>query len=274
MKEFKIVASDLDGTFLDDYSNISIENMNAVKALNRKGIMFVPSSGRSFSEIPEEIKNNDDIRYIISSNGAVVNDTVTGESIKMCISKSQLHKVLDILLGYEVHITYRYDGKCYIDGNFCNDSAFEYYNVWKSHERVIKEFGIRVENFKETLYALVDAEMLVVFFHSEEERLMCKKRLIELGFLSIAEASDNNLEITSKNAGKGNALYKLADKLGVSYSDTIAVGDSDNDSSIIKAAGLGLAVSNAREKLKDIADEVICSNNEHAIDYILSHYID
>jgi hydroxymethylpyrimidine pyrophosphatase-like HAD family hydrolase len=60
--------------------------------------------------------------------------------------------------------------------------------------------------------------------------------------------------------------------LGVSISDTIAMGDSRNDTSIVETAGLGLAVSNATEYLKSIADAVICSNDEHVAEYILASY--
>lgn len=73
-------------------------------------------------------------------------------------------------------------------------------------------------------------------------------------------------------AGKGNALRSLADMLGVSHDETIGVGDSDNDTSLIEAAGLGLVPSNGCGSLKKIADEIICSNDEHIACYILDHY--
>jgi hydroxymethylpyrimidine pyrophosphatase-like HAD family hydrolase len=60
---------------------------------------------------------------------------------------------------------------------------------------------------------------------------------------------------------------------GIGIENTIAVGDSDNDMSMIKAAGLGLAVSNACDELKAIADKVICSNDEHNIKYIYENIL-
>ena len=76
-----------------------------------------------------------------------------------------------------------------------------------------------------------------------------------------------------KNAGKGNALYALAEHLNIPYEQTIAVGDSTNDSQMVEMAGLGLAMDNAFDELKAIADETICNNEHHAIDYILKNYI-
>ena len=64
----------------------------------------------------------------------------------------------------------------------------------------------------------------------------------------------------------------LADMLGIDRAATIGVGDNDNDISLIEAAGLGLAVSNSSENLKKLADKIICSNEEGAIDYIDKNY--
>ena len=68
-------------------------------------------------------------------------------------------------------------------------------------------------------------------------------------------------------------MHTLADMLGVDIADTISIGDSDNDESMILAAGLGLAVSNAWDSLKAVANGVICSNDEHAVAYVLAHYL-
>ena len=82
-----------------------------------------------------------------------------------------------------------------------------------------------------------------------------------------------NLEIFSVKAGKGTALEKLAESLGIPMWETIGIGDSGNDISLVKSAGLGLAVENACGELKEIADEVICSNDCHAIRYVEEKYI-
>ena len=74
-------------------------------------------------------------------------------------------------------------------------------------------------------------------------------------------------------AGKGSALLRLAQHLGLDPSQTIGVGDSCNDLTLIGAAGLGLCMENGYEEPKRIADAIICNNDEHAIQYIWEHYI-
>jgi hydroxymethylpyrimidine pyrophosphatase-like HAD family hydrolase len=79
--------------------------------------------------------------------------------------------------------------------------------------------------------------------------------------------------VYSSDAGKGKTLAAFADKLGVDISDVIAVGDSNNDATLIEKAGLGLAVANACDALKEIADQTICDNSEHIAKYVLEHFI-
>lgn len=272
MHNYKIIASDLDGTLLNNESQVSPENMAAISQLLNKGVYFVPSSGRTLSEIPEAIRNNSAIRYIIHSNGAVVLDRLTGNRILTCIPNAVGREILDVLTACECHITIRHNGNCIVDAAYQNDEAFDYYNVIEAHRDCVLHYAIHSDAFLEYAYAADDVEVFSAFFHSYADKLACKKQLEKSGKLRVVEASECNIEIVNIDAGKGNALYSLADMLGVDHADTISIGDSDNDSSITQAAGLGLAVSNACESLKAVADQIICSNEEHAIAYVLSHY--
>ena len=60
--------------------------------------------------------------------------------------------------------------------------------------------------------------------------------------------------------------------MGIPHAATIGMGDSDNDTAMIKAAALGLVMDNAPETLKEIADRVICNNDEHAVEYVMREY--
>lgn len=270
--KYKIVCSDLDGTLLNNNAEISLENLQAIRELINRGVHFVPSTGRTFSELPAEIKNDDSIRYVIHSNGAVVLDRQTNQRQLVCMSNETTRKILDILYQNETHITVRHDGNCFIDASFADEESYDYYNVCEPHRVVLREFAIYFRDFKAFCYGLSDVEVISVFFHDYEEMIACKKQIEALGGLRIVGVSEFNLEIMNVHAGKGNALHSLADMLGVAHGDTISIGDSDNDASIVEAAGLGLAVSNACDSLKAVADEEICSNEEHAVAYVLSHY--
>ena len=273
MSHYKIIACDLDGTLYNSKTQISKENIDAINKLCERGILFVPSSGRTMSEMPPVLLKNPDIRYYIYSNGAAAIDTHTGEKILMCMSQQLTNKVLNTLYDYKTHITLRHNGLCYIDAHFQKESDIRFYNVHKVHHGVISEFGILKDDFKEFVYSLDDVEVMSVFFNDESQLRECKKQLCEIDGIIVADSWPYNLEIFSAKAGKGAALEALAKKLGIDVLQTIGIGDSGNDLSLVKIAGLGLAVENASAQLKDACDRVVCSNEQHTIKYILENII-
>ena len=76
--KYKLIACDLDGTLLNSDVDLSYENKAAITELVKKGIIFVPATGRSFYEAPASVREHPDIRYFISSNGSVIQDLKTG----------------------------------------------------------------------------------------------------------------------------------------------------------------------------------------------------
>lgn len=272
MRNYRIVASDLDGTLFNSRAEISEENGEAIKVLNRRGVQFVPCTGRTFCDLPRSLQDNPDIRYYICSNGALLYDKQTETRVLQAISRELADSVFEILRDYEVHITVRWRGCCYIDERLNNDEAFAYYKVFPSHVGVLKNYAKTQADFDAWCKEIDHVEMFFVSFADDAELEMCKARLSKVEGLLLADPAAHGLEIFSVNAGKGLALYALADLIGVDRMDTVAVGDSGNDLGMVEAAGLGLAVANACDSLKEIADEVICNNEQHAIDYIATHY--
>ena len=118
-------------------------------------------------------------------------------------------------------------------------------------------------------------EMISAFFRNNSEMESFFAELDATGRFSYARNDVMpNCHVYSKRAGKGNGLKALMEWLNCDRERVISVGDGTNDISMLREAGLGLAVSNACPQLLAEADEVICSNKEHIMPYILSHYIE
>ena len=272
MAEYKIVASDLDGTLLNSLGEISTENLISITALAERGVNFVPATGRTISEIPRVVRDNPAVRYIIHSGGAAVYDKETGERLSFCIDNALARRVFAAILKYECHISVRMGGKIWSGAEMKTPERYEYYQVWPVHRELLDDLGESIPDIKSRVFDMDAIEMISLFFHNDDDIELLSAELREIGSLNLASACVHNLEITFSDAGKGNALVALASKLSVPISDIIAVGDSGNDASMVAAAGLGLAVSNSGNELKQISDEVICSNDEHVIKYILEKY--
>lgn len=272
MSQYKIIASDLDGTLLNKDMHVSPENFEAIRQLVAEGVLFVPASGRAMYEMPREVWDCPYARYLIHSDGAVIHDKETGESIRLSMSREKSDTVMAMLKEYDTDPSVRHCGHCYMDAK-TNTEDFHRYNrmneEWVSFSMSCFE---AVENFDELCASMDAIDMVCVFFHSPEEQAECKRRLTEMGGFLIASSHEANLEIMDERAGKGSALLHLADRLGIDRSATIAVGDSPNDMDMVSKAGLGLAMGNACEELKAMAQRVICTNEEHVMVYLREHY--
>ena len=273
MQSYRLITSDLDGTLLGNDMTVSPENEFAIRAMSAQNVCFVPCSGRTFSEISPEIRDNPHVRYVIHSDGAVIYDKILNKRITACMSKEVSARVMDILAEYEVCSTVRHLGNSYIDAAQKNAASFAYHRVSPYFCTLIDETAAPRIRFHDFCRSMEEIELFCVFFHSEAELEECKRRLEAIKEIQVVSSDPANLEIISKDAGKGNALLRLAKEMGLDPSQTIAVGDSPNDLSMLSTAGLGLAVQNACDAAKDVADAVICSNQEHIARYIFNHYL-
>ncbi len=270
---YNLIASDLDGTLLNDECEISEQNQNAIKKLTDMGIYFVPSTGRTLAEITPEIKDNPYVRYIIYSDGAVIYDKKTGKRSTRCITNKASEYLLDTLNKFDCLLTVRANGKSYIDESKHTYDQYQLHNLSDYYQDLIYKTNTPVSDYDNFCKNLDSLEMVCAFFQNDKELEECKKELLCKDDYIIASSAPHSFEVFSKDAGKGTALKILSKMLDVDIRSTIAVGDSINDTTIIQAAGLGLAVGNTFPELIEIADKSICTNNEHAIEYILNNYI-
>ena len=273
-RKYKIVASDLDGTLLNKEQTVSEENFCAISEMKRLGVEFVPTTGRAMNELEFSLINSPDIRYIITSNGAVVFDKKLGKQIlTRYIPKDAVRLILESIRPYNVFILAHEGGKTYFDKDKNNPDFLNICGVGKYYRYIIGKYAEGVEDFESFLLYSCEVELMCLFFELDEGTRSCNQILENCGKLCAASPRANYLEIYSSDAGKGDTLVALANMLGVDIADVIAVGDSDNDSTMIEKAGLGLAVANACDELKAIAEQTICDNSEHIAKYVLENYI-
>ena len=270
MNKYKLIACDLDGTLIGSDLKLSEKNYTAIKELTNMGVQFVPATGRTLCEM-EEVYNLPEVRYVIYSNGAAIYDKKTGENTFMGLGDDEARLAYDIIEKYDTLTVIHKDGKTYADKIKAQNTGN--YNVNANVDYLVKNCCIQDENFKDTFLS-GGLESFSSFFSSAKEHEECFDTLILNPNLHAVKGWHCNLEVFCKDAGKGSALKILADKLGVDMKDVISIGDSDNDRQMTLMAGLGLVCQNGCDSLKEVADKVICTNNEHVIDYVKKNYFD
>lgn len=270
-----IIATDLDGTLLDGQSNLSKENISAIESLSKNGIETIVLTGRTFYEIPIELRECKYINYYVYSNGAGINHRYKGIIKYNPIDDDFATKIYDVLSEYETFIEIYSNFTPYVDKKKFSDSDFEFYNIDKSFVPEMHKSRVPVDSLSDILFSeAYKIEMFNVFFKYDNELVECKNRLrSEFGNLEILTSMSNNLEILNAGINKGTALKNVCKYAGFDLKNVIVIGDSKNDISAFLVASKKYAVSNACEQLKNIADRIICSNEQNVMCYLQEELI-
>lgn len=270
---YKLIAIDLDGTLLSTKGDITDENLAAIKNLAERGIIFVPVTGRAMYEMPRRVYECEYIRYIISSNGAVIYDKVTGETVTHNFAPERFAMIYSLLREYEATMTVHCDLCSMADSGKISDDVFNYYRVNDYYKNHIRTYNVMRDDFDEFFSQPRETEMLSVFFRYDSELEECRSRIEAMGDVDITSSTVGNIELIRHGALKGNALRKLTDKLGISLSEVIAAGDSRNDISMLEIAGLALATANATDAVKTKSHRVICHCDENVAEFIRDNIV-
>ena len=252
-----LIALDLDGTLLDSGKRLTERAKNALRAAAERGIHIIPSTGRFYRGIPEEVRDLPFVRYAITINGALVLDGLTGETVYSAdISKDTALEVM----GFLDTLPVIYD--CYMDGwgymtEAMQQRAEDYIDYAPSLE-MVRRLRSPVPELKAFLREQGKGVQKMQLFTRDRalrdglvERLAA--RWPELIF---TVSLPNNIEINCLDADKGRALLALASRLGIPQEKTVAFGDGTNDLAMLRAAGIGVAMGNAHPDVLAAADRV------------------
>lgn len=272
---YKMLVLDLDGTLLNDYKEIPQENIEAINRLyNDFGVIPVIATARPL-EVAKFIANQGGeafCRYIIATNGAILWEAESNDSISRSLSKEQISSLVNVCeengLEYEFMTT-----KCEI--------ADLKYSYRRTIDPMYDNMGVPF-NFQSDIkeYILNEKDPIPLFAvnGTPEELQECHQKLSTIEGLHISEPSTRTtpekdsegklktleyLDIMREGVTKASAIEMLIERLGIKKEEIIAVGDGGNDIEMFQAVGLKVAMKNAKESLKEIADVItLADNNE------------
>ena len=273
----KLIGLDLDGTLFDSFKRVSNKNIIAISRAIEKGVAVAPVTGRSLLNIPEKFTAIEGVNYAVTTNGSSVYRLEDGA----CLYRNWLaaDKALEILKALEGFVA---PACCFIEGHSFMDSKWRagiYDNGWDKPTADYfynqMEFVNNIEKYIEDNADSV--EKITVNLPFENGKKRCGEqiygKLTELGGLSIVSGNPYNFEITKEGVNKGSGLLALGEALGISLSEIMGVGDDGNDYMMIKSAGLGVAMENAVQPIKDIADFITLSNDNDGVAYAIEKFV-
>lgn len=261
----KLIALDLDGTTLNNDRIISRANRSALEEAIDRGVNVVIATGRTYSALPEDVFQIRGIQYVLTSNGAVITDLRTKESIyENCIAPEAVEKAVALLKQYNFMIEAFTGGGAYIEKSFYDHIketrlSFRHVDYVLTTRQPIEGLYDFILEHKEHI------ENINVNFDDQADRSMMREVLSGLENTTLTTSFDHNLEIGGATTSKAAALRELEHILEVKPEEMMAIGDSPNDMAMMRLAGMPVAVGNAKDEVKSIAKYVTATNHEDGV---------
>ncbi len=266
MRKIAIIALDLDGTLLNSNKELTPGNLAALEKAAAMGIQIVPTTGRFYGGMPESIRALPFVRYVITINGASVVDLHTGEIIYSAeIPRQQAVDIMAFLDTQRVIYDCFQGGSAYMTQG--QKALIDTMASSPHYRKMLRELRQDVPELKAFLQSRdMDVQKVQFFTDLPQLRLELMEKLPGM-FENILVSSSvvDNVEINCAAAHKGAALRALARHLGVSEEATMAFGDGLNDLTMLRDAGIGIAMENACEEAKKIARDVTASCDEDGV---------
>ncbi|GBG97075.1 sugar-phosphatase [Lactococcus termiticola] len=264
----KLVAIDLDGTLLDPDRKIVAEVKEAVAKAKKAGVKIVITTGRPLmgvKDILDELNLNEPGDYVITYNGALVQRADTGEEfIRESLTAEDYLNIEAAArkIGSPLHaIT--------IDGIYTSNRDIGKYTV---HEAEMVKMPLHFRQ-PEEIAGLEIAKVMIV---DEAESLDNAIAYLPFEFFeryTMVKSTPYYLEFMNKKASKGNAVLELAEKLFLDKDELMAIGDEENDRSMLEAVGNPVVMENGKEALKKIAKYITKSNAEAGVAHAINTWV-
>ncbi|HHV78888.1 MAG TPA: HAD family phosphatase [Firmicutes bacterium] len=244
MRVFKLILVDLDGTMLDRSHRVTAEAMEAVRLAHEASIEISVATGRAYPAAA----------HIIRQLGIRVPFICAGGATIRCLERDVIQdRILDPSVYAEVLAHVPPDLDIVV---FTSDNGF----AKRLSEGVLKYAAALGMNFveKENLASL-SSSVRVVALRGSPERVtpLCMQLSRRLcGCAEVERVLPHLLEIRAKDATKHHAMCVLAKAMGIGTDEIVAIGDGLGDQGMVRASGFGVAVSNAVDELKSVANYV------------------
>lgn len=276
----QLIASDMDGTLLDNNMVISPRNAAAIKQAQREGVPFVVSSGRAYSEIKPLLEADQINCPMITMNGGRMFDEEGRE-----IFAAPLPRMLADQLITRFHQAGLYIEVITEKGVFSDDKTQRIQNFAELLTRIhpglpFKEAVIRssarlellninyIDDYQELLNNPHTTFFKIVAFSSAGPTVLAplKQELLAAhDNIAITSSAASNIEVNHTNAQKGIAVSKYADMLNIPLDNVMAIGDNNNDVSMLKVAGISYAMQNGSAEVKHLARYIAAPNDQDGV---------
>lgn len=273
--KYKLLCIDIDGTLLNSEHQVTARTMEAVKRAQAVGVNIAISTGRIYSDAEYYARLVGARAPVIASNGAFIMGPDGSEILYKSVFGQRLAvKILDTASKYKAVPNFHTPYKVYA-GNIPS-WLFYHKNIRRGvfSKNLKAQLVLSKKHWEKVLASEQDSILkceLLIKDKAAQQRI--RDELESLGKLEVVNAMGANLEITYKGVSKGKAAEILASYYNLTAGDIMAIGDSENDLSMIEYAGLGVAMGNAVDRLKEKADFITDTNDNEGVAKAIDKFI-
>ncbi len=266
----RLIGMDLDGTLLTEQKKLTPYTRSVLLRAVEAGIIVLPATGRPFSGLPKELVDFPGIRYAVTANGGRIVEVKTGRALyESLVPFETAGKVLDVFERYDTLREIYYNGIGYAQEDELR-SVGRYISSPQMAEYItatripVPDVRAKFEAERQSL------DKVQGLFATVADRDAAREELKAVAGIEVTGALDKNIEVNAEGVDKGKALIWLGKHLGIRKEEIMAFGDSSNDLKMMKGVGIGVAMANAREDVKEAADYITASNDEDGV----AHFIE
>jgi hypothetical protein len=262
----KLILTDLDGTLLRDDKSLSPRNRAALEQAAAQGAQVVIATGRFFDGVPQELRDLPFLRYFVLMNGAKVYDRLEDKTLaRREIDLNTAEQVFDFLETLDVAMDCYQNDRALMARHYYD--RLDYFIPDPVSRWLVQSKRIPQDDFRGVVRAGGNSvQKIQCFFPHLELRPHVMEQMAQRFPRLVQSVSlPGNLELNQEGATKGDALMALCKMLGISRAETVAFGDGTNDLTMIRTAGIGVAMSNAAPEVLAAANQVTASNEEDGV---------
>lgn len=268
----KLIATDFDGTIAGVTKIVSKANMEAIKYARDKGVHVAVLSGRAVPTLKKAVNDfyNDDM-ILSACNGAVIyrNHNIL---YKKNIMNEQVRQICDIAKEMDAFFAMNAMDAVH---TVHSQRALDMQKRW---DGILGEEHKMRFNYYDTHQMLCDniannALSVILYEGDNDKRLKIYDKLVKIDGVSVTSSFESNIEVMGSYTTKAYAMKNICDILKIDLKDTMAIGDNYNDIEMIKMAGIGVAMGNAGDAIKEKADFVTKTCDDDGFAYAVYKYV-
>ena len=274
---YRLLALDVDGTLLGPSGSLSPSVRRAVRSVLQRGVRVVVCTGRRYRTARPILEALDLDGPAVVQNGVLVKEAATGQTLEADYLPPRVYgealRILSACGPPAVYIDELPDSGVDVVSERGDDHhpfLLEYLHANREHTRWVDSLDLP------PCEAVVMISAMAGYDRLEELRADAVATLgddVQTNLISNSGYRGHILEIASRRSGKWTRLREIARREGIADAEIVAIGDDTNDREMIEAAGLGIAMANAPQPIREAADHVTASNDEDGVARAIERFL-